>query len=62
MQFRAQLCESTGWGNAGKMSGVFVEGTRLYRCSEGKWTWCGILFEKVRCNDRRKKAVITRHY
>jgi hypothetical protein len=46
---------------SGKMSGGFAEGTRLYRCSEGKWTWCGVLFADVRCKDRRRKAVVARH-
>ena len=46
MQSRAQICGSRGWGNAGKISGGFAEGARLYRCSEDKWAWCGILFEK----------------
>jgi len=46
MQSRAQLCGSTGWENTGKTNGHFAEGERLYRCSEGEWTWCAILFEK----------------
>lgn len=45
----------------GEMSGGFAEAESLYRCSEGECTWCGILLGKVRCRDRRRKAVVARH-